>query len=99
MKQVIILNNKLKMSKNKCARVCHTAGLMSYKVSGFWQRVRWMAKGTKTAVLKTDNFEEEIGFLKLTNTKYYIHADAGAECMVTFFSKDDEPYFSNLKLY
>ena len=79
---------------------------MSYKVSGFWQRIKWMTKGMTTVVLKTDNFEEEIEFLKLMKIKYYIHVDAGktsvapgSECMVTFFAKDEPSYLDELKLY
>lgn len=105
MKQYIIFDNQLKMSKGKIARLCHSAGANLMKASSFKQRWKWFMNNQTTIVMKTDKFDDLLLNLKLFKIKHFIHVDAGrtqvepgSKCMVTFFA-DNVDMFNDLKLY
>jgi len=106
MKQYVIINNELKMSKGKIARMCVGAGHHIRLVSNIFQRFKWMLKGYNTVVLKSDNFEVIIDTLQFKKIKHFIHSDAGltqvkkgSRCMVTFLYDEDKVFLKHLKLY
>ncbi len=107
MKQYVIINNELKMSKGKIARMCVGAGHHIKSVSNIIQRIKWVANGFNTVVLKSDIFEGIVRQLETYNIKHFVHVDAGftqvetgSKCMVTFLCKEEDYIlFSELKLY
>ena len=105
MKQYVVINNILGMSKGKIARVCFTAGLNQYRTVGFFKRIKWMLLGQKAIITKTDDIESLLNWLNSMKIKYVVHKDAGLTqvpkgsiCMVSFFVEKDNDYLKQLKL-
>lgn len=76
MHQVIIINNNLKMSKGKIARVCAfvTAKLI-YNQDVNEDSIY------KCVVLKADNYEEIQKYLEFNGIEYSQHIDLGLTCV------------------
>lgn len=108
MKQIVLINNDLKMSKGKIARVCLMLGYKSAQKLGFWKNLRWQNSGQRAIVLKADEafmLGQEM-ILHLENRKYVTHIDAGltqvpagSVCGISFFVEDDDIDYDHLKLY
>jgi peptidyl-tRNA hydrolase len=105
MKQYVVINKSLGMSKGKIARVCLSCGCAMNDIVSFTQRCRWIGGGMTAVILTTEDFELIIEWLKLNKIKHYIHVDAGrtqvergSRCGVTFFHEGNED-LDKLKLY
>ena len=105
MKQYVIINNELKMSKGKIARMCLSAGTQASSLIGWWQLTKWKVTGQVAVVLKADHFNQVIFYLQDQKIKYHMHVDAGltqvprgSQCSVTFFHDGNEE-LNKYKLY
>ena len=54
-KQYVVINDSLKMSKGKIARVCLMCGTQMHNVSTMFQRIRWMLNNCNAVILKHPN--------------------------------------------
>ena len=106
-RQIVIINSSLKMSKGKVARVCLMLGIKSNNLISNLRWIGWTLNGHKAAILKADGneFKKCIETIKKSTNHYCIHIDtgltqvpAGSECGIVFFTNDDE-LFKHLKLY
>lgn len=106
MKQVVILNNSLKMNKGKSARVCLMLGYMSSSMLNHVNKIGWILSGHKAVVLKSDNYDDVINHLIDKKIKFASHIDAGLTCVKSgsncgcvFYINDKDEFIDNLKLY
>lgn len=107
-KQVVVINNDLKMSKGKVARVCLMLGFGSKYILGSLQNVMWIRNNYKAVVLKA-SFGEYLNILKYlkdNKIRYKEHVDAGltqvpahSRCGLVCYLNDDEEITKELKLY
>lgn len=93
-KQVIIINNKLKLSKGKLARV---AGFLTAQVI-FEQKASYQ-QIWKCIVLKTDDYERVMEYLNNIGQDFVCHIDAGftqvkygTNCGLSFIYPDGVKY-------
>ncbi len=105
MKQVVVINNNLKMKKGKMARVCLNLGDEAYNLIGWVDRITWKLLGKKGVVCKTDEYQEVLNYLREERIKYKCHVDAGrtgvkpnSNCGVVFFMKEEDNFIDTLKL-
>lgn len=106
MKQVIIINNTLKMSKGKIARVCAALGFKSHTLMSMRMINDWYNEfNQKTVVLKSDEYDNDIKTLEKNKISFEYHMDLGltevppnSNCGCVFFIDDDDKLFENHKL-
>ena len=108
MKQYVILNDELKMSKGKITRLAVGAGFHIKSVTTLFDRMKWANNNYNTVVIKShdNNFNDVLGYLKSNKIKHFIHVDAGhtqvakgSQCMVTFLLEKDNDMFKSFRLY
>lgn len=105
MKYYIVINDELKMSKGKVARVCVTAGMDAITISPYTHSMAIFL--IPSIVLRSgERFEELIALLNKEGTQYGVHQDAGhtqvpkgSVCSVSFFGEDDMEIVKDLRLY
>ncbi len=104
MNQIIIINNKLKMSKGKIARVCFGLGYSLPRL-GMIDKLKWLKNGSTAITLKSDNLDVEIKILNDNNIKFVKHIDAGRTevpegslCGIAFVIDPKKIILSYLKL-
>lgn len=102
-KQYVIINNGLKMSKGKIARVCLMLGVRTNRILGFIEGTCWAENNYKATVLKSDNYNQHLLQVKSLGVDYFEHIDAGltqveagSSCGIVFFHEED--LFVDLKL-
>ena len=101
MKQVVIINNSLKMSKGKIARVCLMLGYLSKPHF----KSKWLFNNCRAVILKSEDYEAHKELLTKNKIKYWEHIDAGytsvepgSHCGLVCFLDKDCDWFENLKL-
>ena len=105
-KQIVIINNSLGMSKGKMVRVGLMLGYLTEQVLTKKKKLMWTINQNKAVVLKADNYEELLEKLDQENIKYKSHIDAGitsvtpgSNCGCTFFCLDSQcKFLEELKL-
>ena len=107
MKQYVIINNSLKMSKGKIARVCLMLGYKSYYLmkGKYLSLASWIENRRIAYIKKTDNYDIIKEKLKLENIKFEEHVDAGltqvpsgSSCGLVFFTNKELDFINELKL-
>ena len=105
-KQIVVINNKLKMRKGKIARVCLMLGYKSHKMLSAVDSIRWFRNNHKAVILKSDLYEEHLQCVESRGKETKCHIDAGktsvdkgSNCGFVFFMEEGEiSYIEELKL-
>lgn len=99
MKQIIVINKNIKLTKRTIAQLCAKAGLMSVKVGSFFQKWKWFINKNPVTVYRVEEWEGLLNYLAIMGIKYHLSFNKkGEEVMVTFFHKGNL-YLDNLELY
>ena len=84
MKQAVIINQSLEMSKGKIARVCLSLGVKAvenFKLISFFNYLKWQSNKQTALIYKSKNYQKDLDFLDSLNIKYKEHVDVGITCV------------------